>query len=138
MAKSRNITFREGRATVILPGGFPLNCPRTMYAPDAPRSLISYKNLRARNIHVSTVVENYEDVLELKQGMTIFATARAKDDSLYKIAINSLDNENPISLRDEEDVCMAAWAGDPKALHCNLAQRISVETKAYLIYDMRG
>jgi hypothetical protein len=37
-----------------------------MYAPDAPRSLISYRDLRARNIHVSTAVENDEEVLELR------------------------------------------------------------------------
>ena len=130
MAGSRNIRFREGRTTVILPGGFPLNCERAMYAPDAPRSLISYRDLRARNIHVSTAVENDEEVLELRQGLTILATAKAGDDSLYKIVINSLDNVSPISLIDEKEVCMTAWAGDPEALRRNLAQGVSVDTKA--------
>jgi hypothetical protein len=92
-----------------------------MYAPDAPRSLISYGDLRARNIHASTAVENDEEVLELMQGPTILATARAGDDGMYKIVINPLDNRSPISLIDEEEVCMAAWAGDPEAIRRNLA-----------------
>jgi hypothetical protein len=130
MVGSRNIRFREGRATVILPGGFPLNCKKAMYAPDAPRSLISYRDPRARNIHVSTAVENDEEVLELRQRLTILATARARDDGLYKIVINPLDNVNPISLIDEEEVCMAVWAGDPEAKCRNLAQGVSIDTKA--------
>ena len=94
MARSYNSIFWEGRATVILLGGFPLNCKRAMYAPDAPRSLISYKDLKAKNIHVSIAVKNDEKVLELRQGLMILATVRAGDDGLYKIVINSLDNEN--------------------------------------------
>ena len=66
MAGSRNIRFRGGRTTVILPGGFPLQCKKTIYALDAPRSLISYRDLRARNIHVSTAVVNDEEVIELR------------------------------------------------------------------------
>jgi hypothetical protein len=126
MAGSQNIRFWEGRATVLLPGGFPLN----WYAPDAPRSMISYRDLRARNIHVSTAVENDEEVLELKQGPTILATARAGDNGLYKIVINPLDNKSPISLIDAKKVCMAAWAGDPEAQCRNLAQGVSLDTKA--------
>jgi hypothetical protein len=86
MAGSRNIRFREGQAMVILPGGFPLNCDKAMYAPDAPRSLISYRDLRARNIHVSTAVENDEEVLELRQGLSILATARAGADGLIRLS----------------------------------------------------
>ena len=130
MAGSRNIRFWEGRATVILPGRFPLNCDNAMYAPDAPRSLISYKDLRARNIHIFNAVENDEEVLELRQGLTILATARAGDDGLYKIVINPLDNRSPISQIDEEEVCMAAWAGNPEAIRRNLAQGVSIDTKA--------
>ena len=130
MAGSRNIRFREGRATVLLPGGFPLNCERAMYAPDAPRSLINYRDLRARNIHVSIAVENDEEVLEPRQGLMILATAKAGDDGLYKIVIKSLDNECPVSLIDEEEVCMAAWAGDPEAKCRNLAKGVFINTKA--------
>ena len=130
MAGRRNIRFREGPATVVLPGGFTLNCERAMYAPDAPRSLISYRDLRMRNIHVSTAVENSEEVLELRQGLRILATARAGDDGLYKIVIAPLDNGSPISLIDEEEVCMVAWAGDLEAKRHNLAKGVSVDTKA--------
>ena len=114
---------------VVLPGGFPLNCEKTMYAPDAPRSLINYKDLRARNIHVSTAVENDEEALELMPGLRIFATSRAGDDGLYKIVINSLNNGSPISLIDEEEVCMATWANDPEAIRRNLVQGVLVDTK---------
>ena len=53
-------------------------------------------------------MENDDEVLELKQGLTIFATAKAENDSLHKIVINSLDNESPILLINEKEVCMAA------------------------------
>ena len=102
MARSRNMKFREGRATVILPGEFPLNCKKTIYTPYVPRRHICYKDLRARNIRVSTTMENDEEVLELKYGLTILTTAKVGNDGLYKIVINPLDNENPISLIDEE------------------------------------
>jgi hypothetical protein len=39
-----------------------------MYTPDLLRSLISYRDLRARKIHVSTTMENDEEVLEFRQG----------------------------------------------------------------------
>ena len=130
MPGSRNIRFQEGRATVILPRGFLLNCERIIYALDAPRNLISYRNLRARNIYVSTAVKNNEEVLELRQRLMIIAIAKAEDDGLYKIVINFLDNESLISLIYEEEVCMAAWTEHPEALRHNLAQGVSVDTKA--------
>ena len=101
-----------------------------MYAPDAPRSLISYMDLRAMNIHVTTALVNDEELLELKQGLMILATARAGDNGLYNIVIKPFDNVSPISLIDEEDVYMAAWAGDPEAKRCNLAKGV--------IYGLRG
>ena len=100
-----------------------------MYVPNASRSLISYRDLRARNIHITTGVVNDEEVLELKQGLMILATARAGDDGLYKIVMNSLDNVSPISLIDEEEVCMGAWTGDPEAKRRNLAKGMSLDTK---------
>ena len=101
-----------------------------MYAQDAPWSLISYRDMRTRNIHVSTAMENDEEVLELMQGLTILATAKVEDDGLYKIVINVFDNDNPISLINEEEVCMAAWTRDPEALRRHLAQEVSLDTKA--------
>ena len=53
---------------MILPGGAPLICEQAMYAPNAPRSLISYRDLRANDIHDSIVVENDEEVLKLRRG----------------------------------------------------------------------
>ena len=101
-----------------------------MYAPDVPRSLISYRDLRARNIYVSTAMENDEEVLKLKQGPTILATAKAGENGLYKIVINLFDNENPISLLNEKEMCMAAWTRNPKALRRNLVQGVFLDTKA--------
>ena len=72
---------------MILPGGAPLICERAMYVPDAPRSLISYCDLRANDIHVSTAVENDEEVLELRQGPRCLTTAHAAANSLYELCI---------------------------------------------------
>ena len=72
---------------MILPGGAPLICERAMYAPDAPRSLINYRDLRANNIHVSTAVENDEEVLELRRGPRRLATAHAVANNLYELCI---------------------------------------------------
>jgi hypothetical protein len=58
-----------------------------MYAPDAPRSLISYRDLRANDIHVSTAVENDEEVLELRRGPRRLATAYAAANGLYELCI---------------------------------------------------
>ena len=58
-----------------------------MYAPDAPRSLINYRDLRANDIHVSTAVENDEEVLELWRGPRRLATAHAAANGLYELCI---------------------------------------------------
>jgi len=129
MAGSRTMRFREGRATVVLPGGFPLICENAMYAPDAPRSLISYRDLRARKIHISTEKERGEEVLALRQGHELLATAKAGADGLYTVVINPL-TVSPISLKDVEEVSMAAWARDPEAKSHSLAQGVSIDTIA--------
>jgi hypothetical protein len=109
IARSRKLKFREGRAVIGLPGGFFLICERAMYAPEAPRNLFSYRDLRASQIHVSTTLDNAEEVLELRQGQSLLATAHAGAEGLYKIVIEPITT-SPISLTDEEEVCMAAWA----------------------------
>lgn len=68
IAGSRNMRFQKGRAMLVLPGGFPLTCEQAMYAPDAPCSLIIYRDLNANKIHVSTALKSNEEVLELRQG----------------------------------------------------------------------
>ena len=107
MAGSRKFKFREGRAVIGMLGGFPLICERAMYAPEAHRNLISYKDLRVSQIHVSTSLDNAEEVLELRQGHSLLATAHAGAEHLYKIVIEPITT-SPISLIDEEEVCMAA------------------------------
>jgi hypothetical protein len=129
MAGSRTMRFREGRATVVLPGGFPLTCENAMYAPDAPRSLISYRDLRARKIHISTEMEKDEEVLALRQGHELLATAKAGAEGLYTIVIKPM-TVSPISPIDAEEVSMAAWARDPEAKGHHLAQGVSLDTVA--------
>ena len=65
--------------------GSPLICERAIYAPDSPRSLISYHDLRANDIHVSTAVENDEEVLELRRGPRRLTTAHAAANGLYEL-----------------------------------------------------
>lgn len=50
---------------MVLHRGPPFIHDRAVYAPDAPRSLISYRDLGANGIYVSVAVENDEEVLEL-------------------------------------------------------------------------
>ena len=111
MAGSQTLRCREGRATFVLPGGFPLNCDKTMYTPDAPRSLISYRDLRARNIQACTKMQGDEEVIELRQGPKVIATASAGHDRLYKVVIKPLASSSTIG---EEEVCMAAWGEAPR------------------------
>jgi hypothetical protein len=107
MAGSRNLRFRKGQAIIGLPGGFPLICERAMYVPDASHSLISYRDLRASQIHVSTAMDNDDEVLELKQGFSLLATAHAGDEGLYRLIIESITS-CLISLTNAEEVCLAA------------------------------
>jgi hypothetical protein len=78
-----------------------------MYVPDASHSLISYKDLRANQIHVSTAMDNDDEVLELKQGFSLLATAHAGDKGMYRLIIESITS-CPISLTNAEEVCLAA------------------------------
>ena len=91
IAGSRTFKFREGRATIVLPGGFPLRCERAMYAPAAPRSLISYRDLRANGIHASTRDGEVDDdeALELRKGTHVFTTVKAGTTGLYELKITA-------------------------------------------------
>jgi hypothetical protein len=113
------LTFKEGVAIVLLPKNNIITCRDAMYAPDAPRSLISYRDLRANGIHVSTTVENDEEALELRQGQRTLATAIAGADGLYEIAIKAI---SPSSMLEEE-VGMAARERDPNADAPNLTRK---------------
>ena len=74
-----------------------------MYAPDAPRSLISYRDLWANGIDVSTTVENDEEALELRQGQRTLATAIAGADGLYEIDIKAI-SPNPTLLENHDQI----------------------------------
>jgi hypothetical protein len=86
----RKMIFREGRARVTLPGGATLICSNAMFAPDAQRSLISFRNLRAHGIHALTAIRDGEEILNLIQGSTCLATARCGVTGLYEIPISIL------------------------------------------------
>ena len=49
--------------------------------------MISYRDLRANDIHVFIAVENDEEVLELKRGPRRLATAHAAANGLYELNI---------------------------------------------------
>ena len=70
-----------------------------MYAPGAPRSLISYRDLRANHIHASTALEDGEEVLQLRRGSSVLATAKAGATGLYSLPISGA---SPIQLDKEE------------------------------------
>ena len=127
MAGSRKLKFQKGRAVIGLLGGFPLICERAMFAPEAPRNLICYKDLRTSQIHVSTTLDNVEEVLELRQGQSLFATAHAGAEGLYMMVIESITS-SPISMTDEEEVCMAAWAKGSRLDGHNLATGVLRDT----------
>ena len=100
-----------------------------MYALDAPRSLISYKDLWASDIHISTALDRDEEVLELQQGQRLLATANAGDEGLYRIVIEAI-TKSPISLTDANEICMAAWAKGPKQNGRNMATNVSKDITA--------
>jgi peptide/histidine transporter 3/4 len=56
MARSNVFRFQEGPAKVILPEGTTITCMRAMYSPSAPRSLISYRDVRTNGLHLSTKI----------------------------------------------------------------------------------
>ena len=65
---------------------------------------------RAMNIHACTTMHGSEEVIELRQGPKVVATANAGLDGLYKVAIKPLASSPGTA---EEEVCMAAWGAEP-------------------------
>ena len=74
---------------MLLLGGTPILCEKAIYAPNAPRSLISYCDLRVNGIHITTAQVSGEEVLELKRGLSVLATAKAGANALYEIKLKS-------------------------------------------------
>lgn len=87
-------------------------CKRTMIAPDASLSLISYRDLRANEIFVYIALESNEEVMMFMQRQRILATAHAGEEDFYSIVIKPV-TINLISLIDEEKVCLTTWVEDP-------------------------
>ena len=56
-------------------------------APDAYRSMITYRDLRAIDIHIFIAVENDEEILELRRRPWRLATAHTATSGLYKLCI---------------------------------------------------
>ena len=54
IAGRQNFCYREDQAHVLLPSKTPILYERAMYSPNAPRSLINYRDLRANGIHITT------------------------------------------------------------------------------------
>lgn len=87
IAGNRDFKYREGKASFRLPGGRMIRCDQAMYAPTAPRSLISFKDLRRNGIHLSTSDVQGDEVLELWAKDEFLATAKAAANGLYGVRI---------------------------------------------------
>ena len=87
IAGKRNLKFKEGWAKLLLPGGTSLTLARAMYAPAAPRNLISYKDLRAQDVHLTTEGVKGEEAIELRRRGATLATATTGATGLYSIKI---------------------------------------------------
>ena len=84
----KNFKFREGRAKLLVPRGTPLILEKAMYAHVAPRNLISYKNLRAQGIHLTTGLVDGEEAIELKRRGETLAPAKVGTIGLHSVKIS--------------------------------------------------
>ena len=102
-----------------------------MYGPDAPRSLINYRDLRANGIHISTM-ENDEKALMLRKGQSTLATAKAGADGLYEIVIKTI-SPGP---RPEEEVGFTVRERSPSMRAPNLAPELNLYLTAATLSDI--
>ena len=101
IAGGRDFRYREGRATIVLPGGTILEIENAMYALDAHRSLISFKDLRVNGIHTTRSVIKENEALVLQRGTAVLATAFAGCGGLYELPITSGITPQKASLASE-------------------------------------
>ena len=101
IAEGRDFKFREGRATIVLLGGATLLITNAMFAPSASRSLISFKDLRANDIHTMTIVKNNKEALLLQRETEVLATTYAGCGGLYELPIQSGGQSHKVSLASE-------------------------------------
>ena len=87
MAGSNVFRFQEGSAKVILPEGNTITCMRAMFSPSAPRSLISYRDIRTNGFHLSTKILDRREALVFVQNNKVVETAFAAASGLYRIPI---------------------------------------------------
>ena len=64
ISSRRNFQIREGQAKLMLPGRFHLSICHAMLASATPHSLLSYKDLRAQGIHLTTMLVDDEEAIE--------------------------------------------------------------------------
>ena len=101
IAGGQDFKYREGRATIVLPGGATLQMDNAMYAPDAHRSLISFKDLRANGIYTTTSVVKEKEALVLQRGTAVLATTFTGCGGLYELPITSGATPQKASLASE-------------------------------------
>ena len=97
--------------------------------PPEPDQLLGPKG---NGIHVSTITENDEEALALRQGQRTLATAIAGVDGLYEIAIKAISP----APRVEEEVGPVAREGDPAAKNRNLARKTGLYLTAAALSDI--
>lgn len=91
IAGRRDFRFREGWAAVVLLDGTQTICQGTMYAPGAPRNLISYRDLRCNGIHLNMATLQGKEVIELRPGDELLAIAlKAVAEDLYGVKIRCI------------------------------------------------
>ena len=88
IARKRNFKFHEGRAQLLLLGGTPLTLAKAMYALAAPHNFISYKDLRAQGIHLTTELVQGKEAIELKRRGETLALAKVGTTGLYSVKIS--------------------------------------------------
>lgn len=88
-------------------------------------------DLRANNIHVSTTINNDEEILALKQGHSLIATVVAGAEGMYEIDIIVI---SPF-FRVEEDVSQIAWEGGLGVIINNLARKYDMYLTASALSD---
>ena len=87
IAGKRSLKFKEGRATLLLPSGTSFTLPQAMYAPAASRNLISYRDLRAQDVHLTTKSVKGEEAIALRRRGATLATVVAGATGLYSVGI---------------------------------------------------
>ena len=154
IAGKRNLKFKEGRTKLLLPRGTSITLAQAMYAPAAPRNLISYKDLQAQDVHLTTEGVQGEEAIKLRRRGDTLATATAGTTGLYSIKVcpptdcaplrqesaftvtsfepqKAIEGDDP-AFRLQQDFVPARLLRDPDPAAGSKLQRLSTMTKANL------